>query len=69
VYGLGYHLLVFVYEKSDDQKQKTARLDIQHTIFLKKECTADFQLTKGIREILRNDGNVVDIISFILKKA
>jgi len=65
VYGLGYHLLVFVYEKSDDQKQKTSRLDIKHTIFLKKECTADFQMTKGIREILRNDGNVEDIVSFM----
>jgi hypothetical protein len=28
VYGLGYHLLVFVYNKTDDAKARTSRLDI-----------------------------------------
>jgi hypothetical protein len=28
IYGLGYHLLVFVYEKSDDHTLQTARLSI-----------------------------------------
>lgn len=34
IYGLGYNLLVFVYEKTDDRKRRTGRLDMQHTIFV-----------------------------------
>lgn len=32
IYGLGYSLLVFVYDKQDDSKTRTGRLDILHTI-------------------------------------
>ena len=41
IYGLGYSLLVFVYEKSDDAVARAARLDILHTIFIEKERTAE----------------------------
>ena len=41
VFGLGYHLLIFVYEKYDDHENKTGRLNMQHTIFVSKERTAD----------------------------
>ena len=34
IYGLGYNLLVFVYEKTDDAKNKTGTLSILHTIFV-----------------------------------
>src|SRR5258708_26817761 len=47
IYGLGYSLLVFVYEKSDDAAKQAARLNILHTIFIEKERTADFQTTFG----------------------
>src|SRR5260370_29737258 len=30
IYGLDYSLLVFVYDKRDDEKSRTGRLDIQH---------------------------------------
>src|SRR5207249_11933660 len=43
VYGLGYSLLVFVYEKKDDASRKTSRLDIHHTIFVEEHRTADYQ--------------------------
>ena len=43
IYGLGYALIVFVYDKHDDQKTRTGRLDIQHAIFVEKERTADHQ--------------------------
>lgn len=65
IYGLGYSLLIFVYEKYDDHKQKTGRLDMRHTIFVDKKRTADFQATSRIIEILNNDGNKDDIIAFI----
>lgn len=68
IYGLGYHLIVFVYEKTDDPQARTARLDIRHTIFVDKERTADFQMTRGLRQIVENDGNVDDIIAFLQDK-
>lgn len=64
IFGLGYGLLVFVYEKSDDHSARTGRLDIKHTIYVEKERTADFQMTRGIREILDRDGNKDDLIAF-----
>lgn len=69
IFGLGYHLLVFVYAKTDDHIAKTARLDIKHTIFIEKERTADFQTTRGIRQILENDGNVEDLVAFMRDRA
>ncbi len=64
IFGLGYHLLVFVYEKTDDPATTTGRLDIKHTIFVEKQRTADYQTTRGIREILDRDGNADDLIAF-----
>jgi hypothetical protein len=64
IYGLGYSLLVFVYEKRDEEKTHTARLDIQHVIFVEKERTADFQTTTGLRRLLENNANHDDILSF-----
>src|SRR3990170_1663251 len=34
VYGLGYSLLVFVYDKKDDQKRRTATLKINHVVWI-----------------------------------
>jgi len=68
VFGLGYNLLVFVYEKSDDESTRTARLNIVHTVFIEKQCTADFQMTTGLRTILDNGGNVDDLIAFMNDK-
>ena len=34
VYGLGYNLLVFVYEKTDDAARKAAVLDFKHVVFV-----------------------------------
>ena len=34
VFGLGYNLLVFVYEKKDDDKTKSACLDFKHVVFV-----------------------------------
>ncbi len=65
IFGLGYNLLVFVYDKSDNAKLKTSRLKILHTIFVDKGRTADYQTTRGIREILERDGNEDDIVAFL----
>lgn len=68
IFGLGYHLLVFVYEKFDDETRRTGRLNMQHTIFVEKERTADFQTTKGLLDILERDGNKDDVAAFIIER-
>lgn len=65
VYGLGYHLLVFVYEKSDNSKEKVARLRIARAVFIDSTRTADYQTTAGIRELLSRRANVDDIDGFL----
>lgn len=64
IYGLGYALLVFVYEKIDDPQTATATLNVLHTIFVSKEQTGDFQTTVGLREIIKKGANVDDILAF-----
>lgn len=64
VYGLGYSLLVFVYEKQDDERTRTARLDIKHTIFVEKQHTADYQTTTGLLRLIQNHANRDDILAF-----
>lgn len=68
VYGLGYHLLVFIYEKMDDNMRRTSRLNIQHVIFVDRERTADFQTTRGVLQILQNDGTAEDLVAFFIDR-
>ena len=65
IYGLGYSLLIFVYEKQDDLALQAATLKIRHVIFVHAERTADFQITRKIREILAANGNEDDILACI----
>ena len=65
IFGLGYSLLVFVYEKTDDHIQKSSKLNFLHTLFVEKEYTADYQTTKGIIQILENEGNKEDLVAFM----
>jgi len=68
IYGLGYSLLVFVYDKRDDEKTRTGRLDIQHTIFVQKERTADYQTTSGLLRLIENKANRDDILAFFQER-
>ena len=68
IYGLGYSLLVFVYDKHDDPAQQAARLDLRHTVFVSAERTADWQTTSGLRRLLENQGNRDDILAFFLER-
>lgn len=65
IYGLGYSLLIFVYEKHDDAETRTGRLNVLHIIFVEAARTADFQTTTGIAAILKNEGNKDDVIAFM----
>jgi hypothetical protein len=68
VFGLGYSLLVFVYEKTDHRRTRTATLNILHTIFVDERRTADYQMTRGLREILQRDGNEDDLVAFMFER-
>ncbi len=57
-------MLVFVYKKSDNQENKTGRLNILHVVFIEDYRTGDFQTTTGLKKILENDGNIDDILAF-----
>lgn len=68
VYGLGYSLLVFVYDKKDDRKKRSATLQIDHVVFVEAERTADYQTTSGILKVLDNTGNADDLVAFLSER-
>lgn len=68
IYGLGYSVLIFVYDKRDEPQTQTATLDILHVIFVEKHRTGDFQMTRGLREILDNQGNKDDLMAFMFDR-
>jgi len=68
IFGLGYSLLIFVYERKDDLASKTANIEILRTIFVDSSRTADFQLTSGLKSILGNEGNADDLVAFMRDK-
>lgn len=65
IYGLGYSLLVFVYDKQDDHHAATGQLNILHVIFVEAGLTGDYQTSSGIRRIIENEGNVDDLIAYL----
>jgi hypothetical protein len=68
VYGLGYSLLVFVYNKIDIQAKEEAWLDIKHIVYVESRKTADYQLTKSLLELLSSDANRDDIFALLSDK-
>lgn len=68
VYGLGYNILLFVYEKSDDAIQQTARLHFLHCSFIYAHRTADYQTTKMLRQMIQNDANLDDIVAYLMER-
>lgn len=68
VYGLGYGLIVFVYDKFDHAEARTATLRMLHTVYVEPHRTADFQMTRGLRQIVENDGNVEDLMAFMSER-
>ncbi|SOD03650.1 hypothetical protein SAMN05216486_11615 [bacterium JGI 053] len=68
IYGLGYSLLVLVYDKADNPIARTATLRVTHAIFVERERTADFQMTSGLLKIVSNEGNIDDISAYMLER-
>lgn len=68
IFGLGYALLVFVYEKTDQPKQRTANLNILHTVFVDQHRTADFTMTRMLRDALQAGANAEDLIALMMDR-
>lgn len=63
IYGLGYNLLVFVYDKHDEGNR--CSLHFTHCTFIDKMRTADFTITRRLREMVADGANKEDIIGFL----
>ena len=68
VFGLGYSIILFVYEKKDAPQTKTANLNFLHTIFIHSSKTGDYQLTKTIREYLDNGAIKEEIVALLFDR-
>jgi hypothetical protein len=69
VFGLGYNLLVFVYDKADDPKSRSAILNFVSCSFIAKERTADYTTTFRLREMVKDKANEADIIAYLQDKS
>jgi len=65
IFGLGYNLLIFVYDKQDDAKTKTSLLNFVSCSFIEKERTADFQTTTALLQMIENKANTDDIFAYL----
>jgi len=68
IFGLGYNLLVFVYEKEDDPNTKTASLNFVSCSFISKERTSDYTTTYRLHEMVKDKANVEDIVAYLNDK-
>ena len=68
IFGLGYNLLVFVYDKTDNPKTKAATLNFVSCSFVSKERTADFTTTFRLRQMVEDHANEADIIAYLNDK-
>lgn len=67
IFGLGYNLLIFVYDKIDTKN--TSKLNFLSVTFVKDERTADYTITKRLVEMLNDGANKEDIISYLNDRA
>ena len=67
IFGLGYNLLVLVYEKKDVRGGSC--LNFLNCTCIEKERTADFTVTRRIAEMLKDGANKADIIGYFVDKS
>ena len=65
IFGLGYNLLVFVYDKTDDPATQTAILNFVSCSFVSKERTADYTTTSILNDMKKVEANEDDIVAFL----
>jgi hypothetical protein len=66
VEGLGYNLLLFVYDKVDERDKNVAFVAVR---YIPSHLTADHQTTGGLRHlILESDANADDVFAYLVEK-
>lgn len=66
IYGLGYNLLIFVYDKVDHKN--ICNLQFLNCTFVDMYRTADYITTKRITEMLRDGASKEDFIAYFVDK-
>lgn len=66
IFGLGYNILVLVYDKKDTKD--SSYLNFLNCTFIENLRTADFTVTKRIAEMLKDGANKEDIIGYFVDK-
>jgi hypothetical protein len=64
--GLGYDLVLFVYEKTDTATE--CHIPLLAVRYIPAHRTADFQTTKGILGLIERGGNAEDIFAFLVER-
>lgn len=62
---MGYNLIVFVYQKEDDETNKKGMLNFLSCTYIDSSRTADYQTTIGLHNIINNKGDADDIYAFL----
>jgi len=65
IFGLGYNLLIFVYDKTDNPTNKTSNLNFVSSSFISKDRTADYTITYRLCEMINDKANENDIIAYL----
>ena len=66
IFGLGYNLLVLVYDKKDDNG--TSKLEFQNCTFISQERTSDITTTKRLSEMLCDGAIKEDIVAYFMDR-
>ena len=66
IFGLGYNLLVLVYDKKD--ANGTSRLEFLNCTFISKERTSDFTTTKRLAEMVKDGAIKADIVAYFMDR-
>lgn len=66
IFGLGYNLLVFVYNKQD--RGMNCTLQITHCTFIEQSRTADYTITAMLRQMIEVGADKDDIIGLLNDK-
>ena len=67
IFGLGYNLLVFVYDKIDSENE--CKLNFINCTFINADRTADYTTTKRINEMINDGANKEDIMGYFIDRA
>lgn len=66
IYGLGHNILLFVYKKYEINNQ--CHIKFKHCIFISSDKTADYNLTKKLRKLIRKGAGEKEIIKILNEK-